>query len=73
MKIYDITVPISTELAVYPGDPPIELERVMSLDKGDIANVTRLAVAARTSARTLIRHRTSFPARCRSINCRWKP
>jgi arylformamidase len=42
MKIYDVTVPISTELAVYPGDPPIELERVMSLDKGDIANVTRL-------------------------------
>jgi arylformamidase len=42
MKIYDITVPISTELPVYPGDPPIELERVMSLDKGDIANVTRL-------------------------------
>lgn len=42
MKIYDITVPISTELPVYPGDPPIELERVMSLEKGDIANVTRL-------------------------------
>ena len=42
MKIYDITVPISAELPVYPGDPSIELERVMSLEKGDIANVTRL-------------------------------
>ncbi|MBS1791628.1 MAG: cyclase family protein [Acidobacteria bacterium] len=42
MKIYDITVPISAELPVYPGDPNIELERVMSLENGDIANVTRL-------------------------------
>ena len=42
MKIYDITVPISAELPVYPGDPNIELERVMSLKNGDIANVTRL-------------------------------
>jgi len=42
MNFYDITVPISTELPVYPGDPRIELERVMSLENGDIANVTRL-------------------------------
>ncbi|MEK7833179.1 MAG: cyclase family protein, partial [Acidobacteriota bacterium] len=42
MKIYDITVPISAELPVYPGDPSIQLERIMSLEKGDIANVTRL-------------------------------
>lgn len=42
MKIYDITVPISPELPVYPGDPPIELDRVMSLENGDIANVSRL-------------------------------
>ena len=42
MKIYDITVPISAELPVYPGDPNIELERVMSLKNGDVANVTRL-------------------------------
>jgi len=42
MKIHDITVPISNALPVYPGDPPIELERVMSLEKGDIANVSRL-------------------------------
>lgn len=41
-RYYDITVPISTALPVYPGDPPIELERVMRLEQGDIANVTRL-------------------------------
>ncbi|HMV82887.1 MAG TPA: cyclase family protein [Blastocatellia bacterium] len=43
MNIHDITVPVSTELPVYPGDGPIELEQIMSLEKGDIANVTRLA------------------------------
>jgi len=42
MNFFDITVPISTELPVYPGDPEIQLERIMSLDKGDIANVTQL-------------------------------
>src|SRR5262245_13837964 len=42
-RIYDITVPISKALPVYPGDPPIQLEQVMSLDRGDIANVSRLA------------------------------
>jgi len=42
MSLYDVTVPISTALPVYPGDPKIELERVMSLEGGDVANVTRL-------------------------------
>ena len=42
MNLYDVTVPISTALPVYPGDPKIELERVMSLDRGEIANVTKL-------------------------------
>lgn len=42
MNIFDITVPISPELPVYPGDPPIELDRVMLLENGDIANVSRL-------------------------------
>jgi len=43
MKIYDITVPISNDLPVYPGDPPIHIERVLSLEKGDIARVSHLS------------------------------
>lgn len=42
MKIYDISVPISSDLPVYPGDPEIQMERIMSLENGDVANVTRL-------------------------------
>ena len=43
MKLYDVTVTIAADLPVWPGDPPIELERVMSLEKGDIARVTRVS------------------------------
>jgi arylformamidase len=43
MKIYDITVPISNDLPVYPGDPEIHIERVLSLEKGDIARVSHLS------------------------------
>jgi arylformamidase len=42
MKIYDVTVAISNDLPVYPGDPPIQIERTHSLEKGDIARVSRL-------------------------------
>ncbi len=43
MKLYDVTVSIAADLPVWPGDPPIELERVMSLEKGDIARVSRVS------------------------------
>jgi arylformamidase len=43
MKIYDITVPISNDLPVYPGDPEIHIERIFSLEKGDIARVSHLS------------------------------
>ena len=43
MKIYDITVTISDDLPVYPGDPPIHIERVMSLEKGDIVRVSHIS------------------------------
>ena len=44
MRIYDISVGISPELPVWPGDPPVKLERVQSLEKGADANVSRLAL-----------------------------
>lgn len=43
MKLYDITVPISNDLPVYPGDPPVQVTRVMSLEKGDIARVSHVS------------------------------
>lgn len=43
MKLYDVTVAISNELPVYPGDPPVQVTRVMSLEQGDIARVSHLS------------------------------
>jgi arylformamidase len=43
MKIYDISLPISPSLPVWPGDPSVVLERVSSMDAGAHDNVSRLA------------------------------
>ena len=42
MKIFDISLTISPNLPVWPGDPPIELEQVESMDRGAHANVSRM-------------------------------
>jgi arylformamidase len=42
MPIYDITLPISPDMPVWPGDPPLILERVESMDAGAHVNVSRL-------------------------------
>ncbi len=43
MKIYDISLPISPDLPVWPGDPQIVLEQFVSMDDGEDANVSRIA------------------------------
>lgn len=48
MKIYDITLTISPDMPVWPGDAPVVLEQVESMDRGAHANVTRLAMGAHT-------------------------
>jgi arylformamidase len=48
MKIYDITVPISENVPVYEGDPPVKIEVAHSIAKGDAANVTQLCFGAHT-------------------------
>lgn len=44
MKIYDISMPLSADLPVYPGDPPVMVEPALSVKKGDGANVSRLTL-----------------------------
>jgi arylformamidase len=43
MRIHDVTVTISSEMPVYPGDPQIEITRTFSLEEGDVANVSHLS------------------------------
>ncbi len=42
MRLYDISVGVSPEIPVWPGDPPVVLERVMSMENGDEANISRI-------------------------------
>jgi arylformamidase len=42
MKIHDITLPISPAMPVWPGDPPVVLEQVSSMDAGAHDNISRL-------------------------------
>jgi arylformamidase len=48
MRIYDISLPISESLVVWPGDPPIRITQPHHLDRGDEATVTRLDIGAHT-------------------------
>ena len=48
MKIYDITVPFSTNLPVYPGDPIVQIHQVSSLAAGDICTVSHLSFSSHT-------------------------
>jgi len=42
MHIYDISLTITPEMPVWPGDPDVKLERVAKIEAGDGYNLTRL-------------------------------
>lgn len=44
----DVTVPIGPQLPCWPGDPALHVERAASMDRGDAANVTKVAMGAHT-------------------------
>ena len=46
MRIHDITMPLSAELPVYPGDPPVEVAPCLSIACGDLANVSRVTLCS---------------------------
>jgi arylformamidase len=48
MPIYDVSLPISGTLVVWPGDPPVHISQPQHLDKGDMATVSRLELGAHT-------------------------
>lgn len=48
MTIYDISLPISESLPVWPGDPPVRITYSSHLDLGDESTVSRLDFGAHT-------------------------
>jgi arylformamidase len=43
MRLYDISVGLSPDLPIWPGDPPLELERFSKIEDGEDANVTKMS------------------------------
>jgi arylformamidase len=48
MQLYDVTVPISADIPVWPGDPPVRIEKVASIAQGDSMNLSRLHLGSHT-------------------------
>ncbi len=48
MKIFDISVPVTATLPVWPTDPSVERRMLMQLERGDPANVTYLGMSVHT-------------------------
>lgn len=44
--MYDVTVALSNDAPVYPGDPRIEIRRTSTLEGGDVANVSHLSCSS---------------------------
>lgn len=48
MTIYDISLTISPDMPVWPGDPAVQLTQVAAMDQGDSANVSHLSFGVHT-------------------------
>lgn len=46
--IHDISLTISPDLPVWPGDPAVQMTQPISLAQGDVCTVTRLDISAHT-------------------------
>jgi arylformamidase len=44
----DVTVPLRTGMVRWPGDPGVEIERRLSIDRGDADNLSVLSMSAHT-------------------------
>ena len=44
----DISVPLHTGMAHWPDNPPVLIERMEDIDRGDTANVSKLSLGAHT-------------------------
>lgn len=44
MKLYDITVPITKTMPVWPDDPPVRIERNKSIAQGDVCNLSSITM-----------------------------
>ena len=43
--IYDITTPLNSETPVYPGDPPVRIDRLSDVARGDEFTLSRISMS----------------------------
>ena len=48
MRIYDISVPITPDMHVYPGDPGMSMQRVLEIGEGSPFAISRLMLGTHT-------------------------
>ena len=48
MNYYDITLPISDSLVLWPGDPPVQITQPSNIERGDTETITRICMGAHT-------------------------
>lgn len=48
MRTYDITLTITPEMTVWPGDPAVLMERISSIASGASSNVTQMTMSCHT-------------------------
>ncbi len=44
----DVSVPLRTGMVHWPDDPPVLIERVQDIERGDVATVSGLSMGAHT-------------------------
>ena len=48
MKVYDISLTLSNEIPVWPGDRGLEFKKLLEMSKGEMCNVTGIKMTAHT-------------------------
>jgi len=48
MRTYDLTLTISPEMPVWPGDPQVQISRNSKIENGDMANVSHMNMSVHT-------------------------
>ncbi len=48
MRTYDVTLTITPQTIVWPGDPPVNMQHISSIASGDSANVTQISMSCHT-------------------------
>ena len=44
----DVSVPLRTGMVHWPDNPPVSIERMLDIERGDVANVSKLSMGAHT-------------------------